>query len=409
VLDRVNYPGMSVYAGRGVGGGSLVNGGMAVTPRRSYFEEILPEVDAAEMYGQWFPLANRMLGVNSVDPAWLETAKCYRYARVSRDHAIKAGYKTVFVPSVYDMGYLAREDLGQVTRSATAQEILYGNNHGKCSLDQSYLADAVGTGRVHIYTLSEVLRMELDANGDHVLTIKQINPQGVEQGRSTLRCQSLFLAGGSTGTSSLLVRARDTGTLPKLNAEVGAGWGHNGNVMAARNNQLRYTTGAVQSTMPLMGIDDWDHPTRPVFAEITPLPTGFENWISMYPGLEAEPERGERGGSEGADRPDQRPARHPLPHRPVRRRQDGGRRLLLPPAGRLCAGQGHGQHRPGQGLQAAVCGGWLADPGLDRGQPVRDDHGAGGAQPGAHPERGLRANGTGGVRHGPRGVNKVTT
>jgi cholesterol oxidase len=291
VLDRINYPGMSVYTGRGVGGGSLVNGGMAVTPRRSYFEEILPEVDAEEMYSRWFPLANRLLGVNNVDPAWLEKAKCYRYARVSRDHAIKAGYKTVFVPTVYDTAYLAREDLGQVTRSATAQEILYGNNHGKCSLDQSYLADAVGTGRVHIYTLSEVLRMGQDANGDHVLTIQQINPQGQVLGRSTLRCQSLFLAGGSTGTSSLLVRARDTGTLPKLNAEVGAGWGHNGNVMTARTNQLWHTTGAVQSTMPLMGIDDWDHPTRPVFAEITPLPTGFENWISMYLAITKNPER----------------------------------------------------------------------------------------------------------------------
>ncbi|GDY80004.1 hypothetical protein SAV31267_094890 [Streptomyces avermitilis] len=42
VLDRVNFDQMSVYLGRGVGGGSLVNGGMAVTPRRSYFEEVLP-------------------------------------------------------------------------------------------------------------------------------------------------------------------------------------------------------------------------------------------------------------------------------------------------------------------------------------------------------------------------------
>jgi cholesterol oxidase len=291
VLDRIHYPGMSVYAGRGVGGGSLVNGGMAVTPRRSYFEEILPEVDAGEMYGRWFPLANRMLGVNSVDPAWLEASKCYRYARVSRDHARQAGYKTVFVPSVYDMGYLAREDKGQVTRSATGQEILYGNNHGKCSLDKSYLADAVGTGRVRIYTLSEVLRMGVDARGDHVLTIKQITPDGQELGRSTLRCGELFLAGGSTGTSSLLVRARDTGSLPRLNAEVGAGWGHNGNVMTARSNQIWNPTGAVQSTMPLMGIDDWDHPTRPVFAEITPLPTGFENWISMYLAITKNPQR----------------------------------------------------------------------------------------------------------------------
>ena len=74
VLDRVNYDEMSVYVGRGVGGGSLVNGGMAVTPRRSYFEQMLPGVDAAEMYATWFPLANRTLGVNSIDPTWFESA-----------------------------------------------------------------------------------------------------------------------------------------------------------------------------------------------------------------------------------------------------------------------------------------------------------------------------------------------
>jgi cholesterol oxidase len=262
-----------------------------VTPRRDYFEEILPEVDAEAMYTRWFPLANKLLGVGSVDPAWMEAAKCYKYARVSRDHARQAGYKTVYVPTVYDLDYLAKEDKGQLTRSATGQEVIYGNNHGKCTLDKSYLADAVGTGRVRIYTLHEVLKIEEADNGDHVLSVKQIDPQGKELSRATLRCERLFLAAGSTGTSSLLVRARDTSTLPKLNADVGGGWGHNGNVMTARGNKLSVTTGAVQSTMPLMGIDDWDNAERPVFAEITPIPTGFENRISMYLAITKNPER----------------------------------------------------------------------------------------------------------------------
>ncbi len=42
VLDRVRHQNISVYVGRGVGGGSLVNGGMAVTPLRSYFTEQFP-------------------------------------------------------------------------------------------------------------------------------------------------------------------------------------------------------------------------------------------------------------------------------------------------------------------------------------------------------------------------------
>lgn len=291
VLDRINYADMSVYVGRGVGGGSLVNGSMAVTPKRHYFQEVLTQVDAQDMYTRWFPLANQTLGVRLVDPAWFERASCYKYARVGRDVARKVGYKTAFVPTVYDLDYLAREDAGQATKSALGLEVIYGNNHGKKSLDKTYLADAVGTGKVSIYSLHEVTSITQDSQGDLSLVVKQINNAGQVLGEFVLRCGKLILAAGSVGTSSLLVKARDTGTLPNLSSEVGNGWGNNGNVMAARTNALGITTGSVQSTMPLMGIDEWDTPAHPVFAEITPLPTGFENRTSMYLGVTRNPER----------------------------------------------------------------------------------------------------------------------
>ena len=292
VLDRVDYAEMSVYVGRGVGGGSLVNGAMAVTPARWYFEQMMPGVNSNEMYGTYFPRAHAQLGSNTVDPTWFETAQCYRYARVSRATAEASGFKTTFVPSVYDAKYMEAEQANQVTRSALAQEVIYGNNHGKLSLDKTYLADAVGTGRVTIYTLHEVRRIEQQANGDYLLTVRQIDEYGNVLGTFQVSCGKLFLGAGSLGTTELLVRARDTGTLPKLNQQVGQGWGHNGNVMAARANQVWNTTGTVQSTMPAMGINDWDNPVNPVFAEITPLPTGIENWVSMYLAITRNPERG---------------------------------------------------------------------------------------------------------------------
>jgi cholesterol oxidase len=227
-----------------------------------------------------------------VDPAWFEQSACYRYARVSRDHALKAGYKTTFVPSVYDFNYMAQEEAKKVPRSALAQEILYGNNQGKRSLDKTYLADAVGTGRVGIYALHQVRRIERQANGDYLLTIRRIDKLGNILAEFKLACPKLFLGAGSTGTTELLLRARDTGTLPDLPAALGEGWGHNGNVMTARTNQLWNTTGTLQSTMPAMGINEWDNPDNPVFAEITPLPTGFENWVSMYLAITRNPERG---------------------------------------------------------------------------------------------------------------------
>ncbi|NUR98352.1 MAG: GMC family oxidoreductase, partial [Kribbellaceae bacterium] len=165
VLDRIDYPNMGVYVGRGVGGGSLVNGGMAPTPQRAYFEKVLPQVDADAMYRRYFPLARRMLGVNTIDPRYLERTPVYKYARVSRRHAHQAGFRTAVVPNVYSFGYLEKEERGSVPRSALAGEVIYGNNHGKQSLDKTYLADALGTGNVTIRTLTRATTIRRQGNG----------------------------------------------------------------------------------------------------------------------------------------------------------------------------------------------------------------------------------------------------
>ncbi|MEV0639822.1 GMC oxidoreductase [Streptomyces sp. NPDC050619] len=291
VLDRVRFDAMSVYVGRGVGGGSLVNGGMAVTPLKAYFAEQFPTVDSDEMYGTYFPRARSMLGVNTVDPAWFESTEWYRFTRISRAHAQKAGLKTTFVPNVYDFGYMQREAAGTATKSALAGEVIYGNNHGKRSLDMTYLASALGTGNVTLHTLEKATGISRAADGTYVLTVDRIDLTGKVVETKQYGCTYLFLGGGSLGTTELLVRARETGTLPELNASVGGGWGTNGNVMLGRANHLWDTVGANQATMPVMGIDDWANTANPVFAEIAPLPTGLEHWVSLYLAITKNPQR----------------------------------------------------------------------------------------------------------------------
>ncbi|MGW0421243.1 GMC oxidoreductase [Streptomyces sp. NPDC003015] len=291
VLDRVHFPNMSVFVGRGVGGGSLVNGSMAVTPLQSYFAEQFPTVDTAEMYGTYFPRARAMLGVNTIDPAWFESTEWYQFSRVSRKHAGNTGLKTTFVPSVYDFGYMQREAAGTATKSALGQEVIYGNNHGKKSLDKTYLASALGTGNVTIHTMEKVTGISRTGDGSWVLTADRIDYTGAVVETKQYGCTYLFLGGGSLGTSELLLRSRQSGTLPALDASVGAGWGPNGNTMLGRANHLWDTVGANQSTMPVMGIDDWANTDNPVFAEIAPLPTGLEHWVSLYLAITKNPQR----------------------------------------------------------------------------------------------------------------------
>ncbi|MFD9323396.1 GMC oxidoreductase [Streptomyces sp. NPDC060053] len=289
ILDAEEMGGIIVYQGRGVGGGSLVNGGMAVTPKRENFGAVLPSVNADEMYSVYYPRANAGLGVGTVDPTWFETADCYQYARVGRKHAQRSGFPFVFVPDVYDWDYMEQEAAGTVPKSALAGEILYGNNYGKKSLQQTYLARAKATGRVSISPLHKVTSVAPASGGGYTVVIDQLDTGGNTSVTKTVTADRVFFAAGSVGTSKLLVKLKATGALPGLNSEVGKGWGDNGNVMCGRANHLWDPTGAVQSSIPCSGIDNWA--AGGAFAEVAPLPTGIETYASFYLSITKNPNR----------------------------------------------------------------------------------------------------------------------
>ncbi|WP_447041451.1 GMC oxidoreductase [Streptomyces sp. DSM 118878] len=300
ILDAEEFGGITVYQGRGVGGGSLVNGGMAVTPKRENFAAVLPTVDAGEMYGTYYPRANAGLGVATIDPDWFETAECYQYTRVARKHAQRSGFPFVFVPDVYDWDYMEREQAGTATRSALAGEILYGNNHGKKSLQQTYLARAKATGRVTITPLHRVTSVTPAAGGGYTVTMEQLNTTGDTVATKETTADRVFFAAGSVGTSKLLVKLRATGALSRLNGEVGKGWGDNGNVMCGRANHLWDATGGLQSSIPTAGIDNWA--AGGAFAEVAPLPTGIETFASFYLSITKNPHRAQFSWNAAAGR-----------------------------------------------------------------------------------------------------------
>ncbi|WP_132116495.1 GMC oxidoreductase [Actinocrispum wychmicini] len=291
ILDAEQFSGIIVYQGRGVGGGSLVNGGMAVTPKRENFPGILPTVNPDEMYGTYYPRANAGLGVNFVDQAWWETVDCYQFARVGRKQAQRSGFPFVFVPNVYDMDYMKQESAGTVPKSAVAGELLYGNNYGKKSLQKTYLAQAKATGRVTISAMHKVTSVAPAPGGGFTVLIDQITTNGDPITTKSVTADKVFFAAGSVGTSKLLTKLKATGALPNLNGEVGKGWGDNGNVMCGRANHIWDPTGSVQASIPTAGIDNWTN--GGVFAEVAPLPTGIETWASFYLSITKTPNRGQ--------------------------------------------------------------------------------------------------------------------
>lgn len=289
ILDAEDFSGITVYQGRGVGGGSLVNGGMAVTPRRENFGAVLPSVNADEMYATYYPRANAGLGVGTIDPAWFDSVDCYKYARVGRKHAQRSGFPFVFVPDVYDWDYMEQEAAGTVPKSALDGEILYGNNYGKKSLQKTYLAEAKATGKVTISPLHQVTSVAPATGGGYTVVIDELRTDGSVATTKTVIADKVFFAAGSVGTSKLLTRLKATGALSGLNDEIGKGWGDNGNVMCGRANHVWDATGAVQSSIPCGGIDNWA--AGGAFAEVAPLPTGIETFASFYLSITKNPNR----------------------------------------------------------------------------------------------------------------------
>jgi cholesterol oxidase len=291
-LDVLGPDTMQVYCGRGLGGGSIVNLAMYVKPEREVFERVFPEVNADEMFDTFYPRALDAIGVSEISDTYLANGEGHRYSRVACEQFKAAGIESFKIPSAYSFSYMEREERNEVPRSALAFEAMFGNNYGKRSLDQSYLAEAMGTGLLTVHTLTAVRRIRHSEDGSYVLEAEALEEDGSVREQRTFTTRRLFLGGGSMGTSELLVRARESGALPDLNRHVGTQWGPNSDVFVARNSPLLQPTGSLQSLVPATGMRARDRNGKVVFCMHLPVPTGFENNTSFDIVMTESPEAG---------------------------------------------------------------------------------------------------------------------
>lgn len=296
VLARMDFDNVKVYAGRGVGGGSLVNGGMAVQPQKEYFKEIFPDLDVEQFWNIYYPLAQKELEVNEIPDEYYNKTPYYKFARVGESEAHQAGFKTIRVPNVYSFDYMEKEEAGEVPKSALAKEVIYGNNYGKQSVDKTYLHKALKTGLLTIKDLHKATHFEKTDSGYKVF-VDVIDTDGETIVQKTITCKKLFLNAGSLGTTQLLLASQAIGQLNNFDESLGEYWGNNGNIMTGRNmvntlfnrvekgpdeENFAPGTGSKQSTIPVSGVDNWDDKENAFFAEISPLPMGMEVYTALY-------------------------------------------------------------------------------------------------------------------------------
>ncbi len=244
----------------------------------------------------YFPLAQKELEVNEMPDDYHEQSNYYKFARVGESEAYQAGFKTVRVPNVYSFDYMKKEEAGEVPKSALAKEVIYGNNHGKQSLEKTYLKKALKTGLLTIQDLHRVDYIRQTETG-YAVYVDIIDTAGLVVAKKTIHCKKLFLNAGSLGTTRLLLTSMHKGKMTNFDQSVGSHWGNNGNVMTGRNmvntlfNRVEDDTlgrnhstgtGSKQCTIPVSGIDNWEDKKHAFFAEISPLPMGMEVYTALY-------------------------------------------------------------------------------------------------------------------------------
>ena len=291
VLEGHYFRGLRVLTGSCYGGGSIVYGGLHVKPRKDLFEQVYPPEICYDELAPYYERVSSKLGLSTIPEDILQT-EYYTHYRVMEEECSNAGIETTRIYSASDWGIVRKEIQGLIKPSIIHGEAIYGVNSGaKTTLDMNYLKDAEETGFCEVKTLHRVKDIGIHEDSRYLVHVEEIDEVGRVTKNEVYSCDYLFLAAGSVGTSSLLVKARSKRLLPQLNYEVGRGWGNNGNVECLRGG-TRQGTGRWQGGPPVSAIDDYDNPESPLFIEHPQLPLGIDLHALLYFGMGIHSTRG---------------------------------------------------------------------------------------------------------------------
>ena len=276
LLERISGSGMDVVCAAAVGGGSLPYHGMSVQPRGDLFDRVMPSVlDYEEFDQRWYPIVRQMIGASPIPDDVLASPE-YLSSRRFAEFVHVAGLPDAHgVPMPIDWDVVRREIRGEIPRSISTGDVIYGvNGPGKRSLDTNYLPAAEGTGRVELLPLHRVERIQRNAAGNWVVSCDRLDTDGVVHEQVEFTSDALFLCAGSPNTTKLLVNSAGRGDIPDLPDDVGSWWSTNGDLITTQI--LSTPMGSFQGGPANMASLDWDNPGGPLTIIFAGIPLPFE-------------------------------------------------------------------------------------------------------------------------------------
>ncbi|RJL31927.1 GMC family oxidoreductase [Bailinhaonella thermotolerans] len=240
-----------ILCSAGVGGTTLSYAGMLPQPRPEVFHRVFGgSLDYGELDRTYYPRARRRMRATPFPDDVLRHTR-YRSDRLFGEAARAAGLDVERLDLGFDFDVIRAELDGRVKPSASVGDyLLTGCDSGaKTSMDRTYLARAEATGRTKVRPLHRVTAIAANRDGTFRVSADRLDLAGRVVERAVLTCDKLVMAAGAVHTPRLLVTARDTGALPRLNEHVGGDWGTNGD-QAPTIKTLLAGTGAPQGGPP---------------------------------------------------------------------------------------------------------------------------------------------------------------
>jgi len=263
---------IAVGCGAGLGGGSLVYGGVLLQPRREIFEQALPNISYDDMDTKYYPRVLSRVSGGPIPDDILNSPN-YTSMRAFIDTATRAGMEVVRSEVGFNWNIIRDEINGKIAPSASVGNWVLGCNSGaKNTLDRNYIAEASATGNVDIHTLHNVVTIRRKRFGDAFeVYCDVLNTAGFIISKHIIECQYLFMAAGSVHTTRLLLKAKALGDIKTINDEVGAAWGSNGDELMAIAG-VSASLGPLQGGPPSIAAFDVENPIKPTGFMHSPTP-----------------------------------------------------------------------------------------------------------------------------------------
>jgi cholesterol oxidase len=222
---------ITVLAGCGLGGTSLINGNVALEPRDSIFSDPRwpePLRDHPEILKPFMQAARGMLGSNPYPRSWPELPKLQALERVAAALGVEVSRPDINVTFVDGPNAVGL----QQNACTLCGDCCAGCNYGaKNSVLMNYLPDAHWHG-AHIFTevaVRSVQRLQGKWQVAYSVPADGKASPSVATSRSVL-ADVVVLAAGTLGSTQILLRSRDLG-LP-VSDRLGLGFSGNGDVLA---------------------------------------------------------------------------------------------------------------------------------------------------------------------------------